>query len=44
MKKTKKQLKEEKQREELALLSFMHPGDMTDKQKKTFEALKEKYN
>lgn len=40
----KKQTKEEKQREELALLTFMHPGDMTDKQKKAFEALKAKYN
>lgn len=44
MQKTKKQLKEEKQREELTLLSFMHPADMTEKQKKSFEALKEKYN
>lgn len=39
----KKKTKEEKQREELALLTFMHPGDMSDKQKKSFEALKVKY-
>jgi hypothetical protein len=41
---TKKEIKEMKQREELALLSFMHPADMTEKQLKAFEALKAKFN
>lgn len=33
-----------KQKEELALLTFMHPADMTEEQKNAFEALKAKYN
>lgn len=33
----------EQQLEELALLSYMHPGDRTPAQQKAFEALKQKY-
>lgn len=35
--------KAEKQRDELMALSAMHPGDMTEKQIKAFEALRQKY-
>lgn len=36
--------REEQQREELRILSLMHPGDMTTDQRSAFKALRAKYN